>query len=450
MIDNTNSVLKKNESIKLDIKGITSEGFGVGKYEGMAVFVPQTAVGDSITAKIVKVQKSYAYAIIESVDKPSPYRIKPDCKVFGKCGGCDFRHMSYTAELSAKLRIVEDAFVRIGGFGFSAEIPMYSARTADHYRNKAQIPIAEGVLGEYISGFYAARSHRVVPHEQCLLGPKVFDNIEKRALELINTYSEGRIKHIYIRQGHHSGQIMLVFVTSEDIKQSVLPIAEKCYTEFPMIRSVMMNIQPEDNNVILGEENILLFGSETITDDICGNKAVLSPGSFYQVNTPQAETLYKIAVNAAGLTGEETVLDLYCGAGTIGMAFAKYARRVVGIEIVPDAVNNAANNIIANRIENMNVVLGDASDMERIISEKGITPDIIVTDPPRKGCSAETLSAMIKANPGKIIMISCDPATAARDAKIIRDDGGYKLLTLSAVDMFPRTANIETVAVFTK
>ncbi|MDR0974720.1 MAG: 23S rRNA (uracil(1939)-C(5))-methyltransferase RlmD [Ruminococcus sp.] len=443
-------MLTKNETIKLDILRITSEGFGLGKHDGMAVFVPLSAVGDSLTVKVVKVAKNYAYAIIESIDKPSPTRIKPDCKVFGKCGGCDFRHMSYTAELAAKLKTVEDAFTRIGGFAFEREIPMYSARQTDHYRNKAQIPVTEGVLGEYVSGFYASRSHRVVPHEQCLLGPKVFDNIEKRALELINQHNEARIKHIYIRQGHHSGQIMLVFVTSSDIKQAIMPIAEKCYTEFPMIRSVMMNIQPEDNNVILGDTNILLFGSETITDDICGNKAVLSPGSFYQVNTPQAESLYKIAVNAAGLTGEETVLDLYCGAGTIGMAFAKYARRVIGIEIVPEAVTNAANNIIANRIENMEVILGDSETMTEVIKTKAITPDIIVTDPPRKGCSKETLEAMIKANPKKIIMISCDPATAARDCKILRDEGGYNLVTLSAVDMFPRTANIETVAIFTK
>ncbi|MDR0904430.1 MAG: 23S rRNA (uracil(1939)-C(5))-methyltransferase RlmD [Ruminococcus sp.] len=443
-------MLTKNETIKLDIIRMTSEGFGLGKYEGMAVFVPLSAVGDSLTVKCVKIAKNYAYAIIESIDKPSPSRIKPDCKVFGKCGGCDYRHISYTAELAAKLKNVEDAFTRIGGFSFDREIPMYSARQTDHYRNKAQIPVTEGVLGEYVSGFYASRSHRVVPHERCLLGPKVFDNIEKRALELINQSSTGHIKHIYIRQGHHSGQIMLVFVTDSDVKQEIMPIAEKCYTEFPMIRSVMMNIQPEDNNVILGDTNVLLFGSETITDDICGNKAVLSPQSFYQVNTPQAENLYKIAVNAAGLTGEETVLDLYCGAGTIGMAFAKFARLVIGIEIVPEAVNNAANNIIANRIENMEVILGDAETMSDVIKARELKPDIIVTDPPRKGCSPETLAAMIKANPKKIIMISCDPATAARDCKILRDEGGYSLSALSAVDMFPRTANIETVAVFVK
>jgi 23S rRNA (uracil1939-C5)-methyltransferase len=242
---------------------------------------------------------------------------------------------------------------------------------------------------------------------------------------------------------------MLVFVTTSDIKQEILPIAEKCYTEFPMMRSVMMNIQPEDNNVILGKENILLFGSETITDELCGNKVILSPQSFYQVNTPQAETLYKLAVAAAGLTGEETVVDLYCGAGTIGMAFAKYARRVIGIEIVPEAVANANSNIIANRIENMDVFEGDCKEMKRLLDEISLEPDIIVTDPPRKGCSAETLDGIISLSPKKIIMISCDPATAARDCKILRDNGGYTLKSLAAVDMFPRTANVECVAVMT-
>jgi 23S rRNA (uracil1939-C5)-methyltransferase len=278
----------------------------------------------------------------------------------------------------------------------------------------------------------------------------VFDNIENRIMELINAANESRIRHIYIREGHHSGQIMLVFIVSEDIKQVILPIAEKCYTEFPMIRSVIMNIQPEETNVIIGEENVLLFGSDTITDDICGNKVVLSPQSFYQVNVPQAETLYKLAVSAAALTGEEVVLDLYCGTGTIGMAFAKYARRVIGIEIVPEAVANAANNIVANRIENMEVVAGDAGDAKHILAEKEVVPDIIVTDPPRKGCSPETVARMIEMNPKKIIMISCDPATAARDCKALRDEGGYELKSLSIVDMFPRTANVECVALMEK
>ncbi|MDR0944451.1 MAG: 23S rRNA (uracil(1939)-C(5))-methyltransferase RlmD [Ruminococcus sp.] len=446
-------MLAKNDIISLNIARITSEGFGIGKHEGMAVFVPFSAVGDSLRVKIVKVNKNFAYGIIESTLQSSPTRIKPDCKVFGKCGGCDFRHISYTAELSAKQRITSDAFTRIGGFEIT-DIPIYGARQLDHYRNKAQIPVTEGVLGEYICGFYAPRSHRIVPHESCLLQPKVFDNIEKRAMELINgagaSASVSKIKHIYIRQGSHSGQIMLVFVTSANIKQEIMPIAEKCYTEFPMIRSVMMNIQPEDNNVILGNENILLFGSETITDEICGNKAVLSPNSFYQVNTPQAENLYKLAVNAAELTGEETVLDLYCGAGTIGMAFARYARRVVGIEIVPEAVANAVNNIVANRIENMEVFEGDAADMLGFVKKKELTPDIIVTDPPRKGCSTETLSAIMETSPEKVIMISCDPATAARDCKILRDEGGYTLKSLCTVDMFPRTANVECLAVMVK
>jgi 23S rRNA (uracil1939-C5)-methyltransferase len=445
-------MLAKNDIISLSIARLTSEGFGIGKHEGMAVFVPFSAVGDNLRVKIVKVNKNFAYGIIESIEQSAPSRIKPDCKVFGKCGGCDFRHISYTAELSAKQRITYDAFTRIGGFESSINIPIYGARQLEHYRNKAQIPVAEGVLGEYICGFYAPRSHRIVSHESCLLQPKVFDNIEKLAMELINGAGAtgAKIKHIYIRQGNHSGQISLVFVTSENIKQEIMSVAEKCYTEFPMIRSVMMNIQPEDNNVILGAENVLLFGSETITDEICGNKAVLSPNSFYQVNTPQAETLYRLAVNAAALTGEETVLDLYCGAGTIGMAFAKYARRVVGIEIVPEAVLNAANNIVANRIENMEVYEGDAADMSALVEKKELKLDIIVTDPPRKGCAPETLSAIIEASPKKVIMISCDPATAARDCKTLRDDGGYKLISLATVDMFPRTANVECLAVMVK
>jgi 23S rRNA (uracil1939-C5)-methyltransferase len=444
-------MLTKNDVITLSIIRITSEGFGIGKYEGMAVFVPFTAVGDTVSVKIVKVAKNYAYGRLEHITTPSPARITPDCKVFGKCGGCNFRHMTYAAELSAKLRMVTDAFTKIGGFALTPDfVNMYGAHETAHYRNKAQIPVAEGVLGELVSGFYAPRSHRVVPHDTCMLQPKVFDNIEKRALELLSAANEKRVRHIFIRQGHHSGQIMLVFVASDDIKQDLMGVAERCYTEFPMIRSVMMNIQPEDNNVILGEQNVLLFGTETITDDICGNRAVLSPRSFYQVNTAQAENLYKIAVSAAGLTGEEVVLDLYCGAGTIGMAFAKYARRVIGIEIEPEAVKNGENNIIANRIENMEIIEGDCLYAAEKLAGRDIRPDIIVTDPPRKGCDRQVLDTIIGMNPAKVIMISCDPATAARDCKILCDEGAYKLSALSAVDMFPRTANVECAAILVK
>ncbi|MDE5860513.1 MAG: 23S rRNA (uracil(1939)-C(5))-methyltransferase RlmD, partial [Oscillospiraceae bacterium] len=321
--------MKKNEFYNIEITGMTSEGNGVGRTEdGMAVFVPLTAVGDVISCKIVKVGKSFAYGIIDRIITPSPHRIQSDCPVSDKCGGCTFRHMGYSAELAVKDKLVRDAFLRLGGFDNIA-FDEICGGDEDFYRNKAQYPIAEQD-GKLICGFYSKRSHRVVPFTECRLQPKIFGEITEEFLRLANdkripAYNEesgsGVLRHLYIRRGFHSGEIMICFVVkNKSIQGDFSEIAKMLSDKFGDIKSIVMNINPKNTNVIMGTENTTLFGSGEITDILCGKKITLSPMSFYQVNTAQAERLYRQGIEYAELTGGETVLDLYCGAGTIGLA----------------------------------------------------------------------------------------------------------------------------------
>ena len=448
--------LKKNSIIPLKITGMTAEGNGVGKHEGMAVFVPLTAVGDELEVKLVKLCKSYCYGIIERIIIPSPDRIEPDCGVFRQCGGCCFRHISYSAELKIKDGFVRDAFERIGGFKELPSEPPLGAEEADGYRNKAQYPVADLGSG-LVSGFYAGRSHRLIPQTDCRLQPAVFAEITSRATQLaqeagISAYDEkadaGELRHIYLRQGYSSGEIMLCFVVRRAVLSRLQPVAAVLAAEFPQIKSVIMNINGERTNVILGKRCVTLLGSDTISDRMCGITAELSPQSFYQVNTRQAERLYKKAGEYAAPQPTDTLLDLYCGAGIIGLSMADGVKRLIGGEIVPQAVENARRNALANGIGNAEFILGDAGELASRLAESE-RPDIIVLDPPRKGCDTATLSAVLKMSPAKVVMISCNPATAARDARILAD-GGYTLTRLCAVDMFPRTGHVETVVLLSK
>lgn len=450
--------MKKNEFCTIEITGMTAEGNGVGRTEdGMAVFVPLTAVGDVISCKIVKVTKSYAYGIINEIVTPSPHRAESSCPVSEKCGGCTFRHMSYSAELAVKDKLVRDAFLRLGGF---EDVPFEEicGGDTDFYRNKAQYPVAEKD-GRLICGFYAKRSHRVVPFTECRLQPQIFGNITKECLRLaqekkIPAYSEengsGVLRHIYIRRGFHSGEIMVCFVVkSRSRRDSLAEIAESLAVRFPDIKSVIMNINPKNTNVILGTENITLFGKDGITDILCGKKITLSPMSFYQVNTAQAEQLYRQGMEYAGLTGSETVLDLYCGAGTIGLAFSDNAGKIIGCEIVPEAVENAKRNAELNGVKNAEFCCGDAGELAARLADGDIVPDVAVIDPPRKGCGRLALDSLVKMSPKKIVMISCDPATAARDAKYLAENG-YNVKKARAFDLFPRTGHVECVVLMSR
>ena len=447
--------MKKNDIIRLRIDSLTSEGAGVGRYEGIVVFVPFAAPGDEAICQVIKVLKSYCYAKILNIIDSSSERIEPDCQSFTKCGGCEFRHINYQCELTFKERIVRDAFKRIGGSDVFCE-KILTTGIINGYRNKAQLPVSCG-KDAVIAGFYSPRSHRVVSAENCHLHPQIFNQIVSYITHYqqshgLSCYDEqtgvGLLRHIYLRRGYHSQETAVCLVVTQNTDKYG-ELTRNLTEVFPEIKTILLNINPEKTNVILGEENVVLFGDGTISDEICGLKVKLSPQSFYQVNTAAAELLYKKAAEYAALLGSEVVLDLYCGAGTIGLSLAKYAKRVIGVEIVGKAVENACENALANGIKNAEFYEGDAGDIARRLEESGTRPDVIILDPPRKGCSEKTLDAVINMSPRRIVMISCNPATAARDTKYLCERG-YTAEKICPVDMFPRTRHVECIVLMSR
>ncbi|MGN0688198.1 MAG: 23S rRNA (uracil(1939)-C(5))-methyltransferase RlmD [Oscillospiraceae bacterium] len=442
--------MQKNSVIPLEITALTNEGSGVGRYDGMAVFVPYTAVGDVISCRIVKVLKSYAYGRAEEIITPSPDRVASECPVFGRCGGCAFRHISYKAELSAKDGFVRDAFSRIGGLA-----PEFSdicgSDSESRYRNKLQMPFSRQDNGDVVCGFYSERSHRVIPVTDCLLQPELFSQITRFVTEQvkrlrISIYNEekheGVLRHIFLRRGHYSGEVCLCLVARRKTPELV-KLANAVRDEFPVITSAVLNINKEKTNVILGSDEILLYGNAAIRDTMCGVEVELSPKSFYQVNTPAAEKLYAQAAEFAEPDGK-LILDLYCGAGTIGLSMADRAKKVIGAEIVPEAVANAKANAQRSGCSNAEFICADVGQAAKQLAEQGLSPDVIILDPPRKGCDELTISACAEMSPERIVMISCNPATAARDCRRF-SELGYKAVAARAFDLFPRTVHVECV-----
>ncbi len=449
---------EKNKIYTAEITGLTSEGSGVCRIDDMAVFVPKTAVGDVAEIKIVKVLSHYAFGIINKIITPSTDRTVRECEVYGKCGGCVFRHISYEAECCAKNKIIRDAFTRIGGISISPDFDDFiSAENFENYRNKAQYPLAV-VENKAVCGFYAPRSHRVVPLTVCPLQPVIFSVILESILEYINeknisVYDEktntGILRHIYIRKGHYSNEIMVCIVARKNISRQLFSLCRKLTELFQDIKSIVLNINPDKTNVILGTECITLWGSPEITDIMCGNKIKISPLSFYQVNTQQAEKLYRKALEYADPSADNIVADLYCGAGTIGLSMAQFVKKIVGIEIVPEAVKNAKQNAMQNNISNADFYCGDAGEIFSKLNKNGCSPDIIIVDPPRKGCSENTLRTILSASPEKIVMISCNPATAARDAKFLAQNS-YSVDKVCGADLFPATKHVECVVLLSQ
>ena len=450
MGDSMNS-LKKNDEIKLHIEAMTSEGSAVSHFGGMAVFVRGAVPGDEIVAHIIKTSKSYAIAKVTDIISPSPSRITSDCSVSDKCGGCSFRDMTYEEELKYKKSRVADAIKRIGHLYVPIR-DIIGADEVNHYRNKAQYPVFIRD-GELQSGFYAYKSHRIIPCENCLLSQKEFDEclnaFSKWVKEAnITSYDEksgnGLLRHIYLRKAAATGEIMACAVINADaLPQKELLIEELIKTQG--IKSICVNINKEASNVILGEKTEVIWGKETITDILLGKKFEISPNSFYQVNHDQCEKLYNKAIEYAGLKGEENLIDIYCGAGTIGLSMAENAKNVYGIEIVPSAVENAGRNAEINCIKNAEFFCADASNGAKELEKRGIKADVVVFDPPRKGCDRELLETVKRMNPKRIVYVSCDAATLARDLAIL-DDMGYKTVEATPVDMFPRTPHVECVA----
>ena len=453
--------LQKNQILTLRIERLSSDGSGVAhSADGEAVFVPGTAPGDEARVRIVKDCGRYAFGILDELLTPSPDRIPVDCPVAGPCGGCSLRHLDYAAELRAKQESVLDAFRRIGGL----EVPVLDilpSPEVDRYRNKVQFPVGVDKNGVPCIGFYAGRTHRIVPCPDCKLQPSVLNEIGNAlcaffAQQGIRPYDEqsgkGLVRHIFLRRGAHSGQIMVCLVCT----RAKLPHAEQLCTalrgQFPAISTILLNVNAKNTNVILGSENHILYGPGYIEDTLCGVPVRLGPLSFYQVNTLAAERLYGVAAQYAQLTPDDTLLDLYCGMGTIGLSMAEQCRELIGVEIVPEAIESAKAN--AARMgeavaAKSRFFCADAGQAATQLAAEGLHPDIVMLDPPRKGCDEATLSAVVRMAPRRVVYVSCNPATAARDAAWL-EQNGYHAEKVQPVDLFPRTKHCETVVLLSK
>ena len=442
--------MKKNDIVEIEITALSSECSGIGKKDGMVIFVPFSAIGDKLEVKILKVNKTYCYGKIERIITPSPDRVTPDCPIYTKCGGCSLRHISYEAQLRAKEQFVKDAFTRIGGL--SPEfLPIIRNTNINGYRNKLQIPIGTDKDGNLTAGFYAFHSHRIVPCEKCLLQPDIFSKITADFLKIstglnLTAYDEsthkGILRHLYLRKGYYSGEICLCIVVAKNVPEIKI-LSDRLLEKYPEIVSSVINVNSRDTNVILGDEEIVLTSKNYICDIMCKNAVNIAPKAFYQVNTPCAEQLYSSACDFAEPNGK-TVLDLYCGAGTIGLSMARTAKKIIGVEIVPEAIENAKQNALANDITNCEFICADAAEAARILHSRSVRPDVIMVDPPRKGCGRDACEQIAAFSAPRIVMVSCNAATAARDCACFAELG-YSTDKCVAVDMFSGTNHVETV-----
>lgn len=502
---------QKNDLVTVTIEDIGSEGEGIGKVDGFTLFVKDAVPGDTVTAKIMKSKKTYAYARLEKVETPSPFRVTPPCKFYRQCGGCQLQALSYEKQLEFKHQKIRNNLIRIGGFAPEfVDAKMDAIVGMDeplHYRNKAQYPVGTDRDGNVITGFYAGRTHSIIANTDCLLGAPENQEILEILLEYMRenkvtaydeTTGKGLVRHILIRKGFTSGEFMVCIVinrnspdvltkTGEKSKKKleaekgclILPAQKKLVetlAKIPGMKSISVNFNSENTNVILGREVLTIWGEPTIDDVIhvrdmksedypfTGDELTfkISPLSFYQVNPVQTEKLYSLALEYAGLTGKETVWDLYCGIGTISLFLARKAKQVYGVEIVEQAILDARENAKRNGIENAKFFVGKAEEVLPAYYEgkldagvmNGKTPDmlhpdVIVVDPPRKGCDEACLSTMLKMQPSRIVYVSCDSATLARDLKILCD-GGYEIQKIRGVDQFAQTVHVETVVQLSK
>ncbi|MCX7714278.1 MAG: 23S rRNA (uracil(1939)-C(5))-methyltransferase RlmD [Clostridia bacterium] len=449
--------IEKNKEYVVNIESISNEGNGVAHIDGFAVFVPNTAAGDVAVIRIVKVKSSYGYGKLIELKKGSPDRTVPICADFKRCGGCQLMHINYDAQLRFKREIVENALKRIGGFQNIVVPSVIGMDIPFRYRNKMVFPV--GGNDSYINiGFYAQRSHNIITIQDCKLGNKICDDILSAVKEyMIQThilpYDEethsGIIRRIFIRSGHKTGEIMVVISANAQKLPNVVLLIEKLRSISNRIASIILNVNTKRTNLVLGEKSITVWGKDRISDILCNINFNISPNSFFQVNPIQTEKLYAKAIEFADLTGNETVMDIYCGIGTISLYAAKKAKRVIGIEIVEQAIVDAKENAENNGIKNCEFYVGSAESVVPELIKNGVSADVVILDPPRKGSDEKTLSAIAQANPEKIIYISCNSATLARDAKFLAKRG-YKIENIVAVDMFPQTVHVECVVLMTR
>ena len=449
---------RKNDLVTLEIEDCGIDGEGIGKADGFTVFVKDAVIGDTVTAKIIKAKKNYGYGRLMEVLKPSPYRVEPKCEFARQCGGCQLQALSYDQQLVFKTNKVKGHLERIGGF---TDIPMEPIIGMDelfHYRNKAQFPVGRNKEGKIVTGFYAGRTHNIIENRDCALGvaenkevlDRVIAHMEKYGIEPYNEATgKGLVRHVLIRYGHFTKEVMVCLI----LNGNKLPKEEqlvKSLCEIPGMTSITINVNKKHSNVILGEEIRLLWGQEYITDRIGDISYQISPLSFYQVNPMQTQKLYAKALEYADLHGEETVWDLYCGIGTISLFLAQKAKFVRGVEIVPAAIENAKENAKLNGLENTEFFVGKAEEvLPREYKKNGVYADVIVVDPPRKGCDETLLETMVEMNPDRIVYVSCDSATLARDLKYLCERG-YELRKVCPVDQFGMTVHVETVVLLSQ
>ena len=461
----------KNDTVRLIITDIGTNGEGIGRVDGYTLFIKDAIIGDEVEAKIIKAKKNYGYARLMNIITPSKDRIEPVCPVARQCGGCQIQEMDYQAQLRFKQELVKNNIERIGHISDYQMMPVIGMDEPFHYRNKAQYPVGMDKDGNIVMGFFAGRTHHIIDNTDCALGAK----INSRILGIIKEYMQdnkikpydedkhaGTVRHILIRNGYHTDQIMVCLViNAESIKNSDDLV--KRLKDIDGMTSIMININRNKTNVILGDTCKTLWGKSYIEDYICDIRYQISPLSFYQVNPKQTEKLYSKALEYAGLTGNETVWDLYCGIGTISLFMAAKARKVYGVEIVPQAIEDAKNNARLNNIDNAEFFVGKAEEVVPAFYEelsrkaangdeeakRGIHPDVVVVDPPRKGCEETLLETVVKMSPKRMVYVSCDSATLARDLKFM-EEHGYKVEKVQAVDQFGNTVHVETVVLLSQ
>jgi 23S rRNA (uracil1939-C5)-methyltransferase len=444
---------KKNQELIVDIISEGYEGEGVAKPEGFPIFIPGVLKGEKVKIILVKLTKNHGFGKLIEILQPSQQRVEPACPIYKRCGGCQLQHMSYEEQLRFKKTRVADCIERIGKIRDVAIYDTVGMENPSRYRNKVQLPVGRGETEPAI-GFYAARSHEIINLQQCYIQHEVGDKVVQLARDWMKKYSiqgydeesgTGIIRHVMIRKGFKSEEAMVVLVTNTEKLPYKEEFIKLVIENIPDIKSIIQNINSKKTNVVLGQENITLWGSDTITDYIGPFKFNISPLSFFQVNPVQTEVLYGKTLEYAELTGEETVFDAYCGTGTISLFLSQKAKKVYGVEIIEAAIVNARENAILNEIHNSDFFVGEAEKVIPKLISEGKKADVVVVDPPRKGCEKSLLEAIAEMGPKRVVYVSCDPATLARDLSIF-ESLGYKTVEVQPVDMFPHTAHVECVA----
>ena len=448
-------MLIKNQIYETVVTDYTAEGQGIAHIEGCAVFIPNAIAGEKLRVRIEVAKKNWAAGKIVEIIEKSPHRVNRECPVAKLCGGCDFWHMDYAEETRLKADRVRQCLNRLGGESLE-EVPILAAPTCYGYRNKAQYPVSSK-KGKAYAGFFRAGTHEVVENDRCRILPEETDSVKNAVMDYVNqyrvaTYDEtahkGLLRHIYVRRGVVSGQVLVCLV----VNGNRIPKPEeliKRLRKIPGFTTLVLSVNTKKGNAVLGDEFITLYGEGYIEDTLCGLSFRLSPRSFYQVNHHQAQRLYEAAISQAEITRNDTVLDLYCGVGTITLAMASAAGKVIGVEVIPQAVEDAKDNAKRNGIENAEFFCGDAGTAALELEAKGIKADVVVVDPPRKGLNADTIEALSRFAPRRIVYVSCDPATLARDVALLKERG-YVLKNAMAADLFPRCAHVESIVTMIK